>query len=273
MIHVGDCLDIMSRMDFESVDLIYADPPFFTQKDWGEYDDRWESEEQYLEFIRRTLYAMRNVLKKMGSIYLHCDWRMSHYIKIEMDGVFGRDRFRREIVWDSGAVCGGKGLANNWVRAGDIIFYYVKSDEFTFNKQYTPLTKRARAGYRKVDPEKGEYKPYTKVDGTVRKVFLRETKGKPISSVWGDIPSFQTRTNAIERVGYPTQKPQALLERIIKASSNEGDTVLDPFCGSGSTLVAAENLGRKFVGIDKNPNSEKYYLLLKKKLHGELLAN
>ena len=256
MIYIGDCIEVMSRMDFESVDLIYADPPFFTQRNFREYDDRWADEGEYLKFIRNVLYTTKNLLSKTGSLYLHCDHHMSHYIKIEMDKVFGRKNLRNEILWCYTGPTSP--YAKQFSRKSDSIFWYSKGDTWTFNSD------AVRIPYARGKPSASGW--------GMTKEMAEEygVRGKVPENYWIDIAVVGRFPH--ENVRYPTQKPQKLLKRIIKASSNEGDTVLDPFCGSGSTLVAAENLGRKFVGIDKNPNSEKYYLLLKKKLHGELLA-
>ena len=164
-----------------------------------------------------------------------------------MDEVFGYDNFRREIIWNSGSVSGFKSRANGWVRQHDTLLYYNKGKEFTFNKIYLPY---------KEDYLKKMFK-YKDKDGRVYrkrrggKQYLDESKGMSIGDVWV-ILSLQTATQSKEAMGYPTQKPEALLERIIKASSNEGDVVLDPFCGCGTTIVTSNDLNRHWIGIDMN---------------------
>ena len=204
----------------------------------------------YLTYMAERMEHMHRILKPTGSIYLHCDPTASHYLKIVMDDLFGQDNFRREIVWSNEDVSGFKSRAKNWIRGHDTILYYVKGDG-VFNKEYLPLKTSAR--YNKVDAEGKRYKIYKNKDGSERLAYLRNSRGAPVSSVWRDITSFQRASNTGEYLGYPTQKPIALLERIIKASSNEGDVVLDPFCGSGTTVEAAQLLNRQWAGIDISP--------------------
>ena len=174
------------------------------------------------------------MLKPTGSIYLHCDPTMSHYLKLLMDAVFGKKQFRNEIVW---CYAKPRPAKHQFVRNHDTILFYGKSSKTKFNPQRVPNSK-------------GEFKlrkPFKRPDGSV---WNPKEPGIMAGSWWIDIPSFATTMNSDEKCGYPTQKPLALLQRIIKASSNEGDVVLDPFCGCATTCVAAEQLGRKWVGID-----------------------
>ena len=277
--YLGDCLDVM-RYDIpaESIDLIYLDPPFFgtgVQKgevDWSpgkmqiSYDDskkfwsrqeirdnaplwlkgiamkkpdsHWKPLAKYLYYMMERLEACKRVLKSTGSIYLHCDWHASHYLKIVMDEVFGYNNFQREIIWDLGNPSGYKTLAKNWIRGHDTILFYTRGRKFKFNKKYEPYS--------------DEYKDFLKKQG----VDLSKKKGIAVTDVWKGINSMQCQgVSAKEGVGYPTQKPEKLLERIIKASSNEGDIVLDPFCGCGTTIVVAHKLNRRWIGIDINEAS------------------
>ncbi len=206
----------------------------------------------YLSYMVERLIIMKRILKPSGSIYLHCDSTASHYIKIMMDGIFGHENFRRELIWSNEDVSGFKSQAKNWIRGHDIILYYTNGvlKHTTFNKQFLPLEKSTIKRYDKRDRDGRSYKVYKNPDGTDRKSYLKEDRGRPFGSVWTDIPSFQTVNNTGEYLGYDTQKPLALLERIIKASSNPGDVVLDPFCGCATTLEAAQKLGRKWIGID-----------------------
>lgn len=179
------------------------------------------------------LIELRRALKRTGSLYLHCDPTASHYLKILLDAVFGPERFQREIVWRIGWVSGYKTQAKNWIRNHDILLYYTKTDEFTFNKEYIPYP----SDYRRRDGK-------------------RPTgKGIPIEDTWNCHPadtlnSIMIMSFSREKLSYPTQKPLALLRRIIQASSNEGDVVLDPFCGCGTTVAAAQELRRHWLGID-----------------------
>jgi len=200
----------------------------------------------YLAMMAPRLMELRQVMKPTASIYLHCDPTASHYLKLLMDAVFGPDNFRREIIWSMSAAAGYKSLANNFIRGHDVIFYYARSGSVIFNKSFNPYSQKQLARFTGVDEEGRRYKTITKT----RRLYLDEAKGVPITDVWSDIANFQTVVNAKEKQGYPTQKPEALLERIIKASSNKGDVVLDPFCGCGTTIAAAQKLGRRWVGID-----------------------
>ena len=187
----------------------------------------------YLSMMAPRLLEMKRVLKDTGSIYLHCDPTASHYLKILMDAIFGIENFRNEIVWRIGWVSGFKTQKKGWIRNHDVLLYYTKSAEFTFNKEYIPYP----PDYRR----RGGGEP--------------TGKGIPIEDTWNCRPedrldSIMIMSFSKEKIGYPTQKPEKLLERIIKASSNEGDLVLDPFCGCGTTVAVAERLGRRWIGID-----------------------
>ena len=198
----------------------------------------------YLVFIGIRLAEMYRLLKDTGSIYLHCDSSASHYLKTLMDSIFGSNNFRREIIWSLQNPSGFKTLANNWIRNHDIILYYTKTSEFTFNKQY----KSYDPDYLKKFKDQDEQGSYRLREGG-RKQYM--APGIVLSSVWSDIQSMQSQgISAKEGLGYPTQKPRILYERIIKASSNEQDIVLDPFIGSGTTLDASHRLNRRWIGID-----------------------
>ena len=232
----GDNLTIMAEMTPETIDLIYADPPFATGKDWGEFDDRWEDGiDGYLDFMFPRLSAMRKLLKPTGSLYLHCDPTASHYLKLMMDDIFGKANFRNEIVW---CYRGGGVPRNAFARKHDVILFYTKTGSNKFSKQFRP--------YSEASTQLVKSKSGRSVDGKVRDL----DRGASMEDWWSDINSLQTWS--AERTGYPTQKPLALLERIIKASSNTGDIVLDPFCGSGTSGVAAVSLGRCWIGIDSS---------------------
>ena len=327
VIYCGDCKDVLKKIPDESVDLIYLDPPFFSQKHYEEVwikgrgdhttqmsfsDINWEKQKKevdanilmeykhieerwkgghngiyvYIAYMRERLVQCERVLKPTGSIFLHCDWHASHYIKMILDQTFGYDKFKNEIIWIRKTSTGSKERIAN---AHDVIFYYTKSGKFIFNQQYTEYDEKyLQDTYRHKD-EQGRYrihdviankaltgggasytyKNYTsdrwliskqrmeeldqrnrivwsKSGKPYRKLYLNEMKGKPLSDIWTDIPISLGKEN----LGYPTQKPVALLERILKVASNPTDTVLDPFCGCGTSLVAAKKLGRQFIGVD-----------------------
>ena len=222
----------------------------------------------YLAYMAERLVWMKRVLKPTGSIYLHCDPTASHYLKVLMDGIFGKGQFRREVIWNVEDVSGFKSQAQNWIREHDVILYYVGNARQIFNKQYKPLAARTIKRYDKIDEEGKRYKIYREKDGAERRSYLRKDRGAPIGSVWGDIPSFQTVNNTGEYLNYPTQKPLALLERIIKASSNPDDVVFDPFCGCATTIEAANKLGRRWIGIDITIHAIKR--VARKRLHDRL---
>ena len=200
----------------------------------------------YVSYMALRLLELHRVLKPTGSIYIHCDATASHYLKLLMDGIFGPKNFRNEIVW-----CyppGGQGPKLAFHRKHDIILFYGMAEkEGVFHRPYTALTEAAVKKFNKRDEAGRAYKEYPG-----GRSYLDASPGRAIPSWWSDIPSLG-QTQSKERLGYGTQKPLALLERIIGASSNEGDIVLDPFCGCGTTVVAADTLKRSWVGIDINP--------------------
>ena len=215
----------------------------------------------YLTAMAVRLFEMHRILKPTGSIYLHCDSTANAHLRIVMDTLFGKQNFRREITWSNEDSSGFKSKANNWIRSCETIFYYVKSKQYTFNKQYLPRKDATLKRYNEVDENGRRYKVYPNEDGSERRSYLNLKKGVGMRNVWADIPSFQKvnkrkKDQSREYTGYPTQKPLALLDRIIKASSNEGDMVLDPFCGCATACVAAEHLHRHWVGIDVSPDAE-----------------
>jgi len=232
------------------VRLVYIDPPFATRQEFrGSQDQKAYQDKiagaRFLEFLRKRLVFLRELLSEDGSIYVHLDWKKGHYVKTIMDEVFGENNFRREIIWTLKGAAGYKSLANSFVRGHDTILYYSKTENPIFNKEYLPYNEAQLKRFTE-DAEGRKFKTITKD----KVIYLDEAKGVPITDVWTDIASFQTVVNSPEITGYPTQKPEALLERIIKASSNPGDLVLDCFAGSGTTLAVAEKLGRRWIGVD-----------------------
>ena len=196
----------------------------------------------YLTMMCIRLLELKRVLKETGSIYLHCDPTASHYLKIVMDAIFGIKNFRNEIVWHFKSSAPPK---LDFQRNHNIILRYSKSKNYIYNTQYDPYSESTIRRFDKVDEYGRRYKEVMK-RGKKFIVYMKD-KGQPADDVW-EYPIVIGTSK--ERLGYPTQKPEKLLERIIKASSNEGDIVLDPFCGCGTALVAAHRLNRRWIGID-----------------------
>lgn len=299
-LYYGDCLAILRKhIPDESVDLIYLDPPFnsnrhynllFRQKSGSEsqaqiraFDDSWtwtqEAEIQYqqvldgdappeladaLEALRRLLgqndvmaylvmmsirlVELHRVLKRTGTLYLHCDPTASHYLRILLDSLFGVHRFGNEIIWKY--KYGGRSK-NHFGRKHDTIFRYTKTGTFVFNSDNPSVRipheeESLRLNFRHVDEDGRRYREGTWRSGKKYRYYADE--GRLRDDVWTDIPSLHQAD--AERIGYPTQKPLALLKLIISASSNEHDVVLDPFCGCGTTIAAAQYLTRRWIGID-----------------------
>ena len=237
----GDNLEILHNMPGGSVDLICTDPPFNTGKDWGAFDDRWEGGlDGYLKFMEARAVEMRRVLKDTGSLYLHCDPTASHYLKVMLDGVFGIDNFRNEIIWTYPPY--GLPPKVGFHRRHDAILFYAY-DNSVFQREYKPKKDSNMSRYNRKD-ENGRC--YMERKGI--RSYWDKNRGCPVPDYWVDIN--EAHRSSIERNGYPTQKPVALYERMIQASSNQHDIVLDPFAGSGTTLDAAESLGRHWIGID-----------------------
>ena len=233
------------------VKLIYIDPPFATKSDFGgkdgeqSYTDKVD-QAKFLEMLKERLIYLQEILSDDGSIYVHLDHKMVHYIKVAMDEVFGKDHFQREIIWHLGGISGYKSLINGYVRAHDTILFYTKTNDKTYNKEFLPYNEKQLKRFSSLDDEGRRYKAITKT----RRIYLDESSGVPVSDVWSDIITFQTIVNSPEITGYPTQKPESLLERIIKCSSNENDLVIDLFAGSGTTAAVAEKLSRRWIACD-----------------------
>ena len=202
----------------------------------------------YLVMMAIRIVEMRRILKSNGSLYLHCDPSASHYLKIIFDAVFGPSNFRREIIWNLDTASGFKSQVNGFIRGHEIIFYYVKdSDDFVFNKIFQLHKPEYIKRFRKTD-EQGRHYRDDRSGG--RRQYLDTTEGVALTDVWSDIMSFQQNSASKEQTNYPTQKPIELYRRIITASSDKGDLILDPFCGCGTTLMAAEKEERHWIGID-----------------------
>jgi site-specific DNA-methyltransferase (adenine-specific) len=280
--YTNDSLFILHGLNSNLVDLMYLDPPFNSKRFYSapigsraagtSFKDMWtwkdvneayletlagkypalttfiasvgaihgKAMKAYLTYMAQRIIEMRRILKDTGSLYLHCDPTASHYLKVLMDEIFGKNNFRNEIIWHYRRWTGN---AKKFQSLHDVIYFYTKSDSYTFNLLYTEYTEGSKE--RKEQGVLHRFKrgaaPVLVSDKSVEEKGVRE------NDVW-QIPFIAP--SAKERTGYPTQKPLALLHRIIKASSNEGDIVMDPFCGCATTCVAAQQLGRKWIGVD-----------------------
>ena len=259
-----ECLSNLLTNGFRGkVDLIYIDPPFDSGADYvrnielrgtktkleGEenslyeqvqYNDIWKND-SYLQFIYERLILLRELLSDEGSIYLHCDWHKSHHLRFLLDEVFGEENFGNEIIWH---YTSGNSPTRDFSKKHDNILRYYKSENRIFNQIMTPLSDFSKSKYN-LEDENGKYK----IVNGYKKYMSQEI---PIDDTWEiAIENVMSLNNE----AYPTQKPEALLERIIKASSNEGSIVLDCFMGSGTTQAVAQKLGRKWIGIDCNKGS------------------
>lgn len=274
----GDNLHVMRQLPAESIDLIYIDPPFFSgrqynvifgdQNELRSFSDIWEGGMPgYLIWLNARLYEMKRLLKKTGSIYVHCDWHASHYVKAEIDKIFGYDRFLNEVVWHYKSFHGN--VKRYFPRKHDVLLIYTKGDAWTFNRQFSsenedtidferwndylvdgykilgsnmPMqdtrfvrfyNRWVKKHRRKPGPDDVVYEVIGQSHDTVRDIKPVDPKAK-------------------ERIGYPTQKPEELLDNIINASSNEGDTVADFFCGGGTTPTVAQRLKRNWIACDQS---------------------
>ena len=292
-IWTADNLAIMRGMNAASVDLIYLDPPFNSKANYAApigsqaagaaFKDTWglddvnlawhgeimhehpalyallqatrqihgDSMMSYLIYMAIRVMEMKRLLKPTGSIYLHCDTFASHYLKLLMDGLFGKQCFRNEIVWRIGWVSGFKTKKRGWIRNHDTILYYVASPDAAkrFNKEYIP------------------YAPdYVRRDGK-----KPTGKGIPLEDTWNCSDADRLDSLMIKsfapKTGYPTEKPLDLVRRIIRASSNEGEMVFDPFCGCATACIAAEIEHRQWAGIDISPKAAD---LVKDRMKSEL---
>jgi DNA modification methylase len=296
----SDCLDVLKEFPSESVGLIYADPPFFTARDFflrksKAFTDKWGGRlTDYLNEMFPRFSEFRRLLRQDGTIYVHCDPHASHYLKVLLDRVFGYPRFVNEVSWKrQSAHCDSKQGARHFGRVHDTILVYSRSKNYVWNQLFVPyqesyLNKHYRlteegTGRRYAEGDLtapggfGNRNPYYEFLGVQRywrysmekmerlrlegrilspksgkvpklKRYLDEMSGVPLQDVWTDVWRNGTR----ERRLYPTQKPIALLQRIVDVSTNPGSLVLDPFCGSGGLLVAAHASGRRWVGVDSS---------------------
>jgi DNA modification methylase len=322
VLYRDDNLNRLKDFPADSVDLVYLDPPFFSNRRyeviWGDeaevrsFEDRWEGGiGHYVGWMRDRVMEMHRVLKPTGSLYLHCDPSASHYLKVMLDAIFQPPgEFRTEIIWKrSSAHSDTKQGRRQHGRVHDTLLFYTKAEEWTWNPIYTPYDEEYVEGfYKHIEPGTGRrYRlgdatgpggaskgnPKYEVMGVTRywryseermaelikegriiqtkpgavpqyKRYLDEMPGVPLQDVWTDIKPIGPQ--AAERQGYPTQKPEALMERIIESSTDKGQIVLDPFCGCGTTIAVAERLKRKWIGIDVSPQA---VAIMKRRVDGE----
>ena len=292
----GDNLQVMKSLlgdpDVKGrVKLIYIDPPFATKQEFrGSQDQKAYQDKivgaKFIEFLRKRLVFLKELLSDNGSIYIHLDQKKGHYIKAVLDEIFGEQNFNNEIVWKRTSAHSDSAKFGNNI---DFIYYYTKGKDYIWNQEYESYSEKYLTRFKNVEPDgrrwqdgpitakglsgggyKYTYKGvsglwrcppstmekldregqlyFTKKGGIRVKRYLDENKGIPLQSLWTDI--YATNSQAIERINYPTQKPESLIERIIKVSSRKGDLIFDAFAGSGTTLAVAEKLGRRWIGID-----------------------
>jgi len=309
-IYCGDCKDVLDKFPDGCVDLIYLDPPFFSNRRyeviWGDgyelraFEDRWKGGiNNYVSWLMERLTCCYRVLKKAGSLYVHLDHHASHYVKVELDKLFGEKLFINEIVWQRQVAkhSDAKQGAKHYGRLHDVILLYAKSEDYVWNQQYLPFSQDyVEKFYRLVEPETGRRYQLTAIDGpgggakgnpryeflgvtrywrysreTMERLYkegrivqtkkgnvprykryLDEMQGVPLQDIWDDVKPVSTSK---ESLGFPTQKPELLLDRIIKTSSNPMDIVLDPFCGCGTAIAMAHKLKRRWIGIDVSPTA------------------
>jgi len=321
---LGDNLEILKTLESESVDLIYLDPPFFSNRNyeviWGDkgevrsFQDRWSGGvEHYIGWLKERVEEMHRILKPTGSIFLHCDWHANAEIKVFiLNKIFGEENFKGEIIWQR--TNAHNKTTNKLSPLTDTIWYFSKSDKFTYEPIYTNLNQSYETSAYRYEDKRGKYQlgdltgsgirkgesgsewrgynptertrhwaiPAKAIEDLTNKEkiaemsliekleflleaefivfsqngvprfkrYLDTSKGNLVGNFWTDIKNVQSQ--AKERIGYPTQKPEALLERIITMASNEGDVVLDAFVGGGTTVAVAERLRRGWIGIDQS---------------------
>lgn len=306
ILYQGDSSSILKHLEKNSIDLIYLDPPFFTNREFEisdsknkriSFSDNWEYDiNKYLDFMNSILNHSFRLIKKTGLLFLHCDYHASHYLKVELDKTFGVRNFRNEIIWKRhNSQNNAKQGSKIFGRMHDTIFIYSKSSEYKWNNLFANYSKEyIEKTYSRIEPKTGERyalgdlsgpggsskgNPYFEFKGfkkywrynkskmdllftqgkiiqttpkTVPKIkrYLKDMNGIPLNDMWIDIPNEQTVNK--KSLKYPTQKPVKLLDRIIQCSTDEEDVILDPFCGSGTSLISATALKRSWIGIDRN---------------------
>ena len=252
-INCMDNLDFMKQLPNDSIDLIYCDILYNTGRKYKDYNDKLGTPQEAMEWYKPRLVEIHRILKDIGSVYLQCDYRIVHYLKVEMDKIFGYENFRNDIKNKR-----QQGIANNTINKlpviTDDILFYTKSNIYTFKKPYENIISDSTLKEYKYEDKNGLYALMRTRNYQIRgknKNYLKDYKGKPCSDVW----NLFLGSGDKERVGYFSQKPKKLLERIINMSSNENDIVADFFCGSGTTGVVAKKLNRKYILCDNNPRA------------------
>ena len=310
MVIRGECVSACAYLKSQGiqVDLVYIDPPFASGADYAKkvyirrnpkvaeaiakaeeeldddelkafeenmYGDVWDKE-KYLNWMYENLMAIKSIMSETASIYVHLDYHICHYVKVLLDEVFGEDYFKNEISWRRGSVKGAKARGYQFARNHDVIYYYTKNEDYTYNRQYTPFSEEYKKRFDKDDNDgrgpyrddqaigtrsaesieemKAENRITITADGKMKiKTYLNELNGVVVDDFWDDIP--EVNVMGSENCNYATQKPEKLLERIIKTSSNENMLVADFFGGSGVTAAVANKLNRKFIHCDIGVNS------------------
>lgn len=238
-LYLGDNLEVMADLRGESLQLVYADPPFGTNRGRrggnGEFEDSWVDPAAYIAWLHPRIEQIRRLLSPAGTLYLHLDRRSAHHARLLLDEIFGARNFQNELIWHYTG--GGRGT-RYFTHKHDNILVYHKGPGYKFNAEavrepYAPASGYARSG----------------ITASSGKLYMPHPLGKVMDDVWS-IPIINPLSR--ERTGYPTQKPEALLRRMVLASTDPGDLVLDPFCGSGTTAAAAHRLGRDWIAIDSS---------------------
>ncbi len=251
----GDNLEILAGLQERSIDLIYIDPPFGTGsrrsgRQGLEYDDPGTDPNQYVDWLRPRLVSMRRVLTETGSLFVHLDFRVVHYVKVALDQIFGLDRLVNEIIWCYSV--GGKSR-RTFGRKHDTILWYSRGENYAFYPDAIRIARRGGSHMRVESDESGR-PVQVKRDAKTGKLYRYPVHlGKIPEDYWTDIETLNRSDR--ERTGWPTQKPEALLERIIQATTRPGDLVADFFAGSGTTAVVAHNLGRRYLAVDRSSDA------------------
>jgi len=270
MIVCQDNLELLKTLEENSVDLIYCDILYGTDRDFKEYQDLPTDRKVVDEFYLPRIKEMHRVIKSSGSIYLQMDTKISHWVREMLDSVFGFNNFRNQITWKREGSKGAKSKSKSFPKNHDIILFYSKTKDYYYQQQFTSYSAAYKKKHVKIDEEGREFidcplgtrtalrsieelkedgRIYTTRKGGYRyKKFLYELEGVAVGDIWDDINPVNSMSK--EKTGYPTQKPLELMERIISSSSKEGDLVADFFCGSGSFLLQAKFMNRKFIGCD-----------------------
>jgi len=283
----GDNLETMKKLYEEHgsfIDLIYIDPPFCSNRNYGidkkGFEDKWNGGlKTYLPWLMERIQWMHKLLKDTGSIFVHLDWHAAHYVKVEMDKIFGYDNFLNDIIWHYDGPQSPSNL--KFANKHDIILRYSATKATRAYELYGFEKIHQSDAHYQIDDKgrwfyhlpKGDYSEesikkldqagriYTTRNGKVRIKYFVEKKGeffyrqKKLADVWNDVTPISIKSTDPEKLGYPTQKPEKLLERIILSSSNENGVVADFFSGSGTTIAVAQKLGRRWIGVDQNPQA------------------